>query len=84
MYGLEQAREYLAHPVLGQRLSECCGLMKQHANRSAVEILGEVDALKFRSCLTLFHSAEPSERIFSDLIDAFYAGKADPLTLDLI
>ncbi len=84
LYGTEQARDYLAHPVLGQRLLECCGLMKQNANRSAAAILGDVDALKFRSCLTLFHSAAPSEPIFAELLELFYAGQPDQLTLNLI
>jgi uncharacterized protein (DUF1810 family) len=84
LYGVEQARDYLEHPVLGQRLLECCGLMKQKSNRSAAAILGEVDALKFRSCLTLFHSAAPSEPIFSELLELFYGGQPDLLTLDLI
>ena len=84
LYGLEQAREYFEHPVLGQRLLECCGLMKQHANRSAAAILGEIDALKFRSCLTLFHSAVPSEPIFGELLELFYQGEQDSRTLDLI
>jgi uncharacterized protein (DUF1810 family) len=84
LYGVEQARDYLEHPVLGQRLLECCGLMKQNANRSAAVILGEVDALKFRSCLTLFHSAAPSQPIFDELLEIFYQGEQDPRTLDLI
>ena len=84
LYGFEQAREYFEHPVLGQRLLKCCGLMKQHANRSVASILGEVDALKFRSCLTLFHSAVPSEPIFGELLELFYGGQPDQLTLNLI
>jgi uncharacterized protein (DUF1810 family) len=58
--------------------------MKQKANLSAAAILGDVDALKFRSCLTLFHSAAPSEPIFGELLELFYAGQPDLLTLDLI
>jgi uncharacterized protein (DUF1810 family) len=84
LYGVEQAREFLAHPVLGQRLLQCCALMKEHASRSAVAILGEVDALKFCSCLTLFASAAPSEPIFTELLELFYSGQPDPLTLNLI
>ncbi len=88
LYGTEQARDYLAHPVLGQRLLECCRLMKQKANRSAAAILGDVDALKFRSCLTLFHSAADLsgflEPIFAELLELFYAGQPDQLTLNLI
>ena len=84
LYGLEQARDYLAHPVLGQRLLGCCALMRGHANRSAAKVLGALDARKFHSCLTLFHSAAPSEPIFGELLELFYAGQPDLLTLDLI
>jgi len=84
LYGLEQARDYLEHPVLGKRLLQCCELLKVHSDKSAAAILGEVDALKFRSCLTLFHSAAPSEPIFGELLELFYGGQPDLLTLDLI
>jgi uncharacterized protein (DUF1810 family) len=84
LYGLEQAREYFEHPVLGKRLLQCCELLKAHSHKSAAAILGEIDALKFRSCLTLFHSAVPSEPIFSELLELFYQGEQDSRTLDLI
>jgi len=84
LYGLEQARDYLEHPVLGKRLLQCCELLKVHSDKSAAAILGEVDALKFRSCLTLFHSAAPGELIFGELLELFYGGQPDLLTLDLI
>src|SRR3954468_10069453 len=63
---LEEARAYLAHPVLGPRLRECCALMLQVPERSAHEILGSPDDLKFRSCLTLFSLADPAEPLFRD------------------
>ena len=84
LYGLEQAREYFEHPVLGKRLLQCCELLKAHSDKSAAAILGEIDALKFRSCLTLFHSAVPSELIFGELLELFYQGEQDSRTLDLI
>ena len=55
---LEEARAYLAHPVLGQRLEDCTALVNAVQGRSAAEILGGVDALKFRSCMTLFAAVE--------------------------
>ena len=58
--------------------------MREHANRSAAQVLGALDARKFHSCLTLFHSAAPSEPIFGELLELFYAGQPDLLTLDLI
>ncbi len=84
LYGLEQAREYLEHPVLGKRLLQCCELLKVHSDKSTAEILGDIDALKFRSCLTLFRKAAPSEPIFGELLELFYQGEQDSRTLDLI
>jgi uncharacterized protein (DUF1810 family) len=77
---LEEARAYLAHPVLGPRLRECCALMLAVPQRSAHEILGSPDDLKFRSCLTLFTLAAPDEPLFRDCLDRFYGGQLDPRT----
>ena len=57
--GLAEARAYAAHPVLGPRLRECVRALLGHAGTSAARLLGEVDALKLRSCLTLFEAADP-------------------------
>ena len=84
LYGPEQAHDYLEHSVLGKRLLQCCELLKLHSDKSAVAILGEIDALKLHSCLTLFHSAAPSEPIFGDLLELFYQGEQDPQTLAFI
>ena len=80
---LEEARAYLAHPVLGPRLRECCALMLQVPQRSAHEILGTPDDLKFRSCLTLFSLADPRESLFRQGLDRFYGGVPDPRTVAL-
>lgn len=80
---LEEARAYLAHPVLGTRLHECCELMLAVPDRSAHEILGSPDDLKFRSCLTLFSLAAPQDVLFRRCLDRFYGGAADPRTLAL-
>ena len=86
-YGLasiEEARAYLAHPVLGPRLRQCCQLMLQVPGRSAHEILGSPDDLKFRSCATLFAAAEPREPLFRQCLERFYGGEPDARTLDLL
>lgn len=86
-YGLASAGEaadYCRHPVLGPRLLECVAAILRHADRSADEILGEVDALKFRSCLTLFAQVAPEERVFSQALAAFYQGRPDAETLRLL
>jgi len=80
---LEEARAYLAHPVLGPRLRECCELMLAVPGRSAHEILGSPDDLKFRSCLTLFALAAPQEPVFGAALQRFYGGQSDPQTLAL-
>lgn len=84
---LDQARRYLADPVLGERLREVVRLMVGHKNKSAFEILGSPDDLKFRSCLTLFRkaAAENSDRaLFGKWLDQFYRGQLDDRTLQLL
>lgn len=80
---LDEARAYLAHPVLGERLRECVGLMLQVPDADAHAILGSPDDLKFRSCLTLFALAAPEEPLFKQALERFYAGEPDPRTLAL-
>lgn len=87
LYGLadrDEALAYARHPVLGPRLVACVEAMLRHADRSAVEILGEVDAMKFRSCVTLFAEVWPGERCFADALRVFYDGTPDPETLRLL
>lgn len=78
--GLAEARDYWQHPVLGPRLRQCLDLMLAIAGRSAHEILGSPDDLKFRSCLTLFETVAPDEPRFARALERFYDGQRDPLT----
>lgn len=80
--GLEEARAYLAHPVLGPRLLECTKLVLGHAGRSANAIFGSPDDMKLRSCMTLFAAAHRDAGVFQRVIDAFYDGKGDESTLE--
>lgn len=82
--GLDEARAFLADPLLGARLRECVALVLTHPDRSAHQIFGSPDDLKFRSCLTLFAAAAPADPLFSRALATFYAGVPDPLTLDLL
>jgi len=82
--GLAEARDYLAHPVLGPRLRECTGLVLASEGRTAAELFGPVDALKFRSSMTLFKHAAPEESRWRDALARFYGGEEDPLTLRLL
>ena len=86
-YGISsrtEAKEYAAHPVLGPRLLECVNAILQNSNRSAKQILGDVDSKKFKSCLTLFAEVAPSEPIFARALAAFYQGRRDTETLRLL
>lgn len=81
--GIAEARAYLGHPVLGSRLREAVAAVCAQPV-SAASVLGELDTMKFRSCLTLFHVAEPGETLFSAALEQFFAGQPDPRTLQLL
>ena len=84
---LDQAARYLADPVLGSRLRHDVRLITSHKGKSAVEMLGSPDDLKFRSCLTLFAEAasKNSDReLFKQALDQFYGGQAHPRTMELL
>lgn len=80
---LEEARAYLAHPLLGGRLRDCCAVLLQLQGPSAEEIFGNPDWLKLRSCLTLFQLAAPQDEVFADCLDKYYGGEPDPRTVAL-
>ena len=77
---LNEARAYLAHPVLGTRLRECAGVVLATKGSTAEEIFGSTDAMKLRSCMTLFHRAAPDEPVFVQVLDRYYGGVADEAT----
>lgn len=78
---LSEAAAYLQHPVLGPRLIECTQLVNAVKARSAQDIFGEIDAMKFRSSMTLFAKATPDNKIFTYAIGKYFAGEFDPLTI---
>ena len=78
--GLEEARAYLAHPVLGARLIECAAIVAGGSGRTAEQIFGEVDALKLRTSMTLFMHAAPGEPVFRQVLDQYFGGLADSAT----
>ncbi len=79
--GVEEARAFLADAVLRQRLLGAVHAMLGHVALGAGEILGELDALKFRSCLTLVALADPGEPVFTAALERFFDGRHDALTL---
>jgi uncharacterized protein (DUF1810 family) len=81
---LDEARAYLAHPVLGPRLIECATIVAQTQGRTAEQIFGGIDALKLRSCATLFHRADPAQSAFTDVLARFFDGRPDPATEERI
>jgi uncharacterized protein (DUF1810 family) len=79
--GLDEARAYLAHPVLGPRLVESARAVVETTGRSAREIFGYPDDLKLRSSMTLFAQAMPDEPVFQQVLDRYFDGEPDPSTL---
>ncbi|MHC0054367.1 DUF1810 domain-containing protein [Actibacterium sp. D379-3] len=77
---LDAARAYLADPVLGPRLIGAAQAMLSHPDRQAEAMLGHIDALKLRSCATLFRAAGGGPE-FQAILDTFYSGNPCPLTL---
>jgi uncharacterized protein (DUF1810 family) len=78
---LDEAKAYLAHPVLGARLRECAQLALDVEVGTAREIFGSIDGIKFRSSMTLFARAASDEDLFQRCIDKYFAGAPDPATL---
>jgi uncharacterized protein (DUF1810 family) len=78
---LDEAKAYLAHPVLGSRLGECAGLVLGVEGRTARDMFGSIDEMKFRSSMTLFARAAADEDIFQRCLDKYFAGAPDTATL---
>ena len=81
---LDEAKAYLAHPILGPRLLESAEAVLLVNGRSASEIFGSPDDLKLRSCATLFASASPSGSVFDRLLEKYYQNERDAKTLQLL
>jgi uncharacterized protein (DUF1810 family) len=80
----DEARAYLAHPLLGTRLMECAEAVLAVAGRSADDIFGTPDDLKLRSCATLFATVSPPDSVFHRIIDKYFHGESDDVTLALL
>ncbi|OXA80392.1 Uncharacterized protein, DUF1810 family [Flavobacterium aquidurense] len=81
---LHEAEEFLNHPVLLKHLIEISQLLLTYKTKSIEAILGELDARKLRSSMTLFSQVENANPIFQEIIDTFFSGYSDPLTLSMI
>ena len=81
---IEEAKEYVAHPVLGKRLLECSNILLNINDKSADEIFGYPDNLKLRSCMTLFNFAAPEQKVFADVLQKYFGGEEDQKTIDIV
>jgi uncharacterized protein (DUF1810 family) len=78
---IDEAREYLAHPVLGARLAECTGIVNALEGRSVIDIFGAPDDVKFCSSMTLFEKVAGAGSVFSFALDKYCGGRKDPATI---
>ena len=86
-YGIasrQEALDYLQHPVLGARLRHCMALLMAHQGLSAQAIFGATDAMKLKSCATLFAAIAEHEPVFQQVLDQYYRGERDSRTLALL
>lgn len=81
---LQQSEEFLLHPVLGKHLIEVSKVLLDFKMKSAEAILGDLDARKLQSCMTLFSLTNNTHPVFQEVLDAFFSGKFDLLTLSII
>lgn len=81
---LAEAKAYLAHPLLGARLDECCGALLDVKGKSATQILGQPDDLKLKSSMTLFAAAKGGKGVFDRVLEIYFAGHADEKTLRIL
>jgi uncharacterized protein (DUF1810 family) len=79
--GCEEAMAYLNHPLLGERLTRCCAALLEWKDRSAAQIMGSPDDMKLRSSMTLFAAVAPEQQVFRDVLEVFFKGQVDELTL---
>ena len=81
--GLEEARAYLQHPILGKRLREITTAFLELQGKNAEEVFGYLDAIKVRSCMTLFNEVSEDE-LFMQVLEKYYQGEKDKATMRLL
>jgi uncharacterized protein (DUF1810 family) len=82
--GIDEARAYLAHPILGPRLIECAEAVLAIEGRSAQQIFGDIDRMKLRSSMTLFAQAAGADSVFTRVLDKYFYGEPDSRTLSIL
>ena len=78
--GRDEAEAYLAHPVLGQRLIDCAGIVAALHDSDPVAVFGHLDAIKLRSSMTLFAAVAPDQPAFQAVIEKYFDGELDEAT----
>ena len=81
---LDEAKAYLEHPVLSARLYEFCGELLKHKDKSANDMFGDIDAMKLKSSMTLFALTSEDYTIFDQVLEQFFGGEMDEVTVSLI
>lgn len=81
---LDEAKAYLNHPVLKENLLEITNALLQHKEKSASEIFEGTDALKLKSCMTLFHIADPDNPVFTQVLQYYFQGNLDEKTIEIL
>ena len=81
---LDEAKAYLEHPVLSARLYELCGELLKRKDKSVNDIFGDIDAMKLKSSMTLFALTSKEHTIFDEVLECFFDGERDAITLKLI
>jgi uncharacterized protein (DUF1810 family) len=84
IFSLDEAKAYLQHPVLGPRLRDCTGLVNAVDGRSAHDIFGSPDDMKFRSSMTLFAACAMEADIFTEALHKYYDGAPDGATQQIL
>ena len=82
--GLAEAKVYLAHPVLSGRLYELCGELLKHKDKTALEIFGDIDEMKLKSSMTLFALTSEDYTVFDEVLENFFGGEMDKITVNLV
>ena len=80
-FGAVWGQVFLNHPILGERLRAVTKALLTHTDMDVVDIFGEIDAMKVCSCMTLFDAVSPDD-VFQKVLDGFYKGQYDLMTLN--
>lgn len=82
--GIEEAKKYLEHPVLSSRLIEITEALLTHKGKDIYDIMGDIDDMKLKSCMTLFALISEEGSVFHQVLECFYDGEIDEITLRLL